>query len=155
MNRRRFLLSSLTAGIAPLSVTMPSPLVSKASAAEAPGVAVLAVDVDRRIASIDERIYGHFLEHINHSVVDGLFAEQIRGCGFEGDDFKNYWEAFSNSGSVEVADIDFQNGKRSVRLRAEGGQAGIRQNRLFVIAGQQYNGSLWIRHEQGSAQLTL
>ena len=32
---------------------------------------------------IDKQIYGHFLEHINHSVEDGLFAEQIQGCGFE------------------------------------------------------------------------
>ena len=27
------------------------------------------------MASIDQRIYGHFLEHINHSVEDGLFVE--------------------------------------------------------------------------------
>ena len=36
------------------------------------------------MASIDQRIYGQFLEHINHSVVDGLFAEQIRGAGVRG-----------------------------------------------------------------------
>src|SRR5689334_16188918 len=133
MNRRRFLLSSVSAAIAPLSLTAPSPFVARASAAGEPGVAVLPVGVNRGIASIDERIYGHFLEHINHSVVDGLFAEQIRGCGFEGEDFKSYWEAFSDRGSVEVVDVDFQNGKKSVRLRAEGGQAGIRQARLYVI----------------------
>ncbi len=47
------------------------------------------------MAPVDERIYGHFLEHINHSVVDGLYAEQIRGQGFEGDDFETYWETFA------------------------------------------------------------
>ena len=53
------------------------------------GVAILAVDTDRPMGTIDKNIYGHFLEHINHSVVDGLFAEQVRGQGFEGilDDF--------------------------------------------------------------------
>jgi alpha-N-arabinofuranosidase len=111
--------------------------------------------VDRGIASIDERIYGQFLEHIHHSVVDGLFAEQIRGCGFEGEDFKSYWEAFSDRGSVETADVEFQGGKKSVRLRADGGHAGIRQKRLYVIGGQQYDGSVWVRREQGSPQLTL
>ena len=43
------------------------------------GVAVLLIDTDRVMGTIDEDIYGHFLEHINHSVVDGLFAEQIQG----------------------------------------------------------------------------
>src|SRR6186997_1222332 len=37
-----------------------------------PGVAILAVDTDRPMGAIDKNIYGQFLEHINHSVVDGL-----------------------------------------------------------------------------------
>src|SRR4030042_1635439 len=71
------------------------------------GVAVLLVDTDRVMGNIDEDIYGHFLEHINHSVVDGLFAEQIRGRGFEADDFKTYCEVFADNGSVQVADVKF------------------------------------------------
>jgi len=43
------------------------------------GVAILLVDVDRVMGTVDKKVYGHFLEHINHSVVDGLFAEQIHG----------------------------------------------------------------------------
>src|SRR5262249_19004355 len=104
---------------------------------------------------IDKRIYGHFLEHINHSVEDGLFAEQIRGCGFEGDDFKTYWEPFSESGRVEIADVEFKNGTKSVRLQVEGGRAGIRQGRLYVEAGQKYDGSLWVKREAGGPLLTL
>ncbi len=137
MNRRHFLMSSMaaTAAVAP-SVAVSSPLASSdAPATGGPRVAVLLVDTDRVMASIDERIYGHFLEHINHSVVDGLFAEQIRGCGFEGEDFKTYWESFSDRGSVEIADVEFQNGKKSVRLHVEGGRAGIRQGRLYVDCG--------------------
>jgi alpha-N-arabinofuranosidase len=98
--------------------------------------------VERVIAPIDERIYGHFLKHINHSVVDGLYAEQIRGCGFEGKDFETYWEPFSDRGSVEKAEVEFRNGKKSVRLKPEGGKAGIRQGRVYVAAGQKYDGSL-------------
>ena len=65
----------------PLSA-MSSPLLSSVVAASGdPRVAVLLVDTDRAKAPIDERIYGQFLEHIDHSVVDGLFAEQIRGAG--------------------------------------------------------------------------
>jgi len=116
---------------------------------------VLDVDTDRVMGRIDERIYGHFLEHINHSVVDGLFAEQIQGCGFEGDDFKTYWQPVSEGGRVEVADVEFQNGRKSVRLHAAGGRAGIRQGRLFVDAGQKYDGSVWIKREDGAPRLTL
>jgi len=126
-----------------------------APAAGASRVAILLVDTDRVMASIDERIYGHFLEFINHSVVDGLFAEQIRGCGFEGADFTTYWKPFADRGTVEIADVEFKNGKKSVRLHVEGGRAGIRQNRLFVDAGREYNGSLWLKREEGSPRVTL
>ena len=53
-------------------------------------VAVLLVDTDRASTPINDRIYGQFLEHINHSIEDGLFAEQVRGTRFEADDFKTY-----------------------------------------------------------------
>src|SRR4051812_12797074 len=39
----------------------------------APGVAVLLVDTDRVAGQVDERLYGQFLEEINHSTVDGLY----------------------------------------------------------------------------------
>src|SRR5512146_2285912 len=80
----------------------------------APGVAVMVVDTDHRLGTIDPRIYGQFLEHINHSVVDGLYAEQIRGGGFEGEDFKTYWEPFAERGQIEIANVDFKSGKKSV-----------------------------------------
>ncbi|HEX5399880.1 MAG TPA: hypothetical protein VFY06_12625, partial [Verrucomicrobiae bacterium] len=84
----------------------------------APGVAVLLVDTDRVTAKVNEGIYGQFLEHINHSVVDGLFAEQIQGRGFEGNDFETYWKPFGANGSATVADVKFENGEKSVRLKA-------------------------------------
>jgi alpha-L-arabinofuranosidase len=123
-------------GAAPLSLVISGARFAKAApAAERAGVAVLVVDTGRVTAPVDERIYGHFLEHINHSVVDGLFAEQIRGCGFEGEDFKTYWEPFADRGRVEIADLEFRNGKKSVRMHVQGGRAGIRQGRLYVEAG--------------------
>jgi len=149
-------MSSMAATAAvPLSA-MSSPLLSSVVAASGdPKVAVLLIDTDRVKASIDERIYGQFLEHIDHSVVDGLFAEQIRGAGFEGEDFKTYWESFSDRGRVEIADVEFMNGKKSVRLDVEGGRAGIQQGRFFLDTGVKYDGSLWVKREKGSPKLTL
>jgi alpha-N-arabinofuranosidase len=139
----------------PLSGISNPLLASSVPAAGEPKVAVLLVDTDRATATIDERIYGQFLEHINHSVEDGLFAEQIRGAGFEGDDFKTYWRPSSNKGRVEIATLDFQNGTKSVRLQPEGGHAGIQQGRLFLDSGMKYEGTLWVKREAGSPQLTL
>lgn len=121
----------------------------------APQVAVLLSDTDRVTTAIDKRIYGQFLEHINHSVVDGLFAEQIRGAGFEGEDFTTYWQPSAARGAIEVAEVDFKNGKQSVRLRVDGGRAGISQSRIFLDEGVKYDGSVWVRREAGSPRLNL
>jgi alpha-L-arabinofuranosidase len=157
MNRRNFLMGSTAATVALPRLAVSDSLGSSAALASSSetNVSVLLVDTDRVTTQIDERIYGHFLEHINHSVEDGLFAEQIRGAGFEGDDFKTYWTSFSDGGTVEIAEIDFQNGKKSVRLTVGGGRAGIRQGRLFLEPGFKYDGSLWVKREAGSPQLIL
>lgn len=142
MNRRRFLFSSIAAG-------------AVAAAAPDSRVTVLLVDTDRVATPIDERIYGQFLEHINHSVEDGLFAEQIRGAGFEGPDFETYWTSVAERGAVELAGVEFSNGKKSVRLRADGGRAAIRQGRIFVESGRSYEGSVWVRREHGAPELSV
>ncbi len=121
----------------------------------APGVAVLLVDTDRVAGQVDERIYGQFLEEINHSTVDGLYAEQIRGQGFEGTDFKDYWSSFAEHGTVGTVPVRFEQGETSVRLTADHGSAGLRQGRVYVEAGVVYDGSVWIKPEQAGLALTL
>src|SRR5947208_445114 len=88
--------------------------------------------------------------YINHSFEDGLFAEEIGGAGFEGTDFQTYWTSVSERGAAELADVECSNGKRSVRLRSDGGRAVIRQQRIFVEDGRTYDGSAWVRREQGT-----
>src|SRR4051812_38053198 len=131
------------------------PLRQQASAQSASGVAILQVDTDRRLGTIDPRIYGQFLEHINHSVEDGLFAEQIRGAGFEGRDFDTYWSAFGPPAGVRVVQTPFERGTQSVRLTAGREPAGIRQRRIFLESGRRYDGSVWIKVEAGAPRLSL
>src|SRR4051812_14109242 len=88
------------------------------AAQAATGVAVLQVDTDRHLGTIDRKIYGQFLEHINHSVVDGLFAEQIRGAGFEGKDFETYWTSSGPAGGVRLREGSFDCGRKIVRPTA-------------------------------------
>ncbi len=130
-------------------------LPQRVRAAPASGVAILQVDTDRRLGTIDGRIYGQFLEHINHSVEDGLFAEQVRGAGFEGRDFETYWAAFGPPGAVRVVDVPFERGTKSVQITAGREPAGIRQGRILVENGRSYDGSVWIRVESGRPRLSL
>jgi len=158
MNRRRFLTTSLAVSAAgPLSLTVANPgtAIAAPQAAAESGVGILVVDTERATAPVDERIYGHFLEHINHSVEDGLFAEQIQGWGFEGEDFKTFWEHFANRGKAEIEETVFRGSAKSVRLEVDDGQAGIRQGRIFVDSGQTYDGSVWAKRESGASQLTF
>lgn len=156
MNRRQFLWTSLAAAAAGSLDAAETPLLAleRDSAAE-PQVAVLLVDTDRASTSISEQIYGQFLEHINHSVEDGLFAEQIRGAGFEGEDFETYWEPFADHGEVELAELAFHKGSRCVRLHVAGGHAGIRQGRVFLEEGVRYDGWLWMKPESDSPRSAL
>jgi hypothetical protein len=80
----RSLLGSLAlVPVTSLAALLTCGFAASAASATDPGVAVLLVDTDRVAGTIDERIYGQFLEEINHSVVDGLYAEQVRGQGFD------------------------------------------------------------------------
>src|SRR5690349_14275838 len=72
---------------------------NKEAPTDSSGVAVLLVDTDHPLSNVDENIYGQFLEHINHSVEDGLYAEQAQGQGFEGKDFETYWKPIEKNGN--------------------------------------------------------
>jgi alpha-N-arabinofuranosidase len=149
-------LTTRIAAVSILAISSVSPLARASPVGGEPGVAVLLVDTDRVAGRVDERIYGHFLEHINHSVVDGLYAEQVRGRGFEAEDLATYWEAFGDHvDTVEIAEVAFERGHRSARLLPRGGTAGIRQRRVLLERGREYDGSLWVRPEGGTPQLTL
>ncbi len=138
-----------------LELTLPAFSPQAVSSSGEPGVAVLLIDTDRTTGKVEEAIYGQFLEHINHSVVDGLYAEQIRGCGFEGKDYETYWKAFGEKGAADVVEGKFKNGEKSLRLTPNGGSAGIRQDRIFLQSGYNYSGSVWIMPGKGSARLSL
>jgi alpha-N-arabinofuranosidase len=148
-------LKALVLAVVLFSTAYLEPLRYEASAQAASGVAILQVDTDRRLGTIDRRIYGQFLEHINHSVEDGLFAEQIRGAGFEGRDFETYWTPFGPPDAVRVVETPFEHGTKSVRIAARREPAGIRQRRVFLESGRSYDGSVWIKTESGAPRLSL
>ena len=156
MNRRQFLWTSLAAAAAgPLDGSATPVFALQGDSGSESQVGVLLIDTDRASTPVSERIYGQFLEHINHSIEDGLFAEQIRGAGFEGEDFKTYWKPFAEDGEAELAEVAFHNGSRCVRLHVTGGHAGIRQGRVFLEEGVRYDGWVWMKPESGSPHIAL
>ena len=116
------------------------------------GVAVLLVDTDRVTGTIDEGIYGQFLEHINHSVVDGLFAEQIR-AGLRRQGLRDYWKPFAEQGSVELVDVKFENGEQE---RAPRGRRRHRRHpagpHLRRRPGHEYDGSRLAQSRAGHGE---
>lgn len=131
------------------------PLSARSGLVADPGVAVLMVDTDRKAGTINDNVYGQFLEHINHAVVDGLFAEQIRGAGFEAEDLSTYWATFGDAGAVRTVDVPFETGTKSVRIAASRTAAGIRQERVHLQSGLDYSGSVWVKVEAGSPRVSL
>ncbi|PYR54931.1 MAG: alpha-N-arabinofuranosidase [Acidobacteria bacterium] len=154
-SRMQIISRSALLALAWLSAGLLEPVRHRSAAQAATGVAILQVDTDRRLGTIDRRIYGQFLEHINHSVVDGLFAEQIRGAGFEGKDFETYWTSFGPPDAVRIVEVPFERGAKSVRMIAGRERAGIRQERVFLESGRTYDGSVWIKIESGAPRLSL
>src|SRR6188472_1770709 len=146
MNRSRFKNILLFVGFGSLqllvSCSFPSST-DKEVQSDSSGVAILLIDTDHPLSTIDENIYGHFLEHINHSVEDGLYAEQVQGQGFEGKDFETYWKPINN-GDVILVDTPFKKGVKSIRLSPGSNAAGISQQRFYVQKDTVYNGSLWV-----------
>jgi alpha-N-arabinofuranosidase len=120
-----------------------------------PGVSVLLVDTDRPAGGISKGIYGQFLEFINHSVVDGLFAEQVQGNGFEGKDFENYWRPVGEAGAVTVVNTSFKNGEKSLQIKIKNSSAWIQQGRFYIQKGLTYSGSLWVNILEGSPKITV
>lgn len=149
--RSQVLVALLFAGVASalIPVSAGSGLVAE------PGVAVMMVDTDRRAGRIDRNVYGQFLEHINHAVVDGLFAEQIRGAGFEAEDFATYWTSFGSTGAVRTVEVPFEHGTKSVRIAASRTATGIRQDRVHLQSGLEYSGSAWLKVDGGSPRVSI
>lgn len=122
---------------------------------------ILSINTDKIENNIDINIYGLFLEDFAHSVTDGLYAEKIRGRGFEGNDFNKFWQfAVPDGGEGKCSIIEDEkesiNGKKSILIRVKKGTVKICQKRLYIQKGFEYDGSIWLKKVGNSApQISL
>ena len=126
------------------------PLVSRA------GV-TLTVDTSRTIGTVDEKLYGQFLEHIYHSCNGGLWGDLVWNRSFEEKASRDadptasshtpfrHWNSYG--GCVVTADCDHAlNGDTAAKLHATGGEeSGVEQAPFCIRQGETYRGSCWVR----------
>lgn len=108
---------------------------------------------------IDERVYGHFLEHIFHSVNGGLWGEMVWDRSFEDPPVADPgvaggWQPFGR-GRFERSGERPLNSGRCQRVVAGRGECGVRQSPLCVERGRIYRGSLYVRGEARALAVRL
>ena len=124
------------------------------SPANLAGPVRLTLDPDKVLNRIDEKIYGHFFEHIYHSANGGLWGEMIWDRSFEGTgSTTEHWKPYG-PGKSEPCMENPLNGSRCRRISGQEGETGVQQTPLYIRANESYHGSLWCRGE-GPAGLVV
>ncbi|MBN2030680.1 DUF1080 domain-containing protein, partial [bacterium] len=95
---------------------------------------VYTIHSDQVLHSVDEKIYGQFLEHIYNSVNNGLWGDLIWNRSFERSNGSGSWShegdeivQSSNSENVRLlfGDVNWQNYEFSLQARKDGGSEGF------------------------------
>src|SRR4030042_302123 len=93
----------------------------------------LTVDPDRTVAEIDNKIYGHFLEHIFHSVNGGLWGELVWNRSFEQNKLGQWTvrgetiaqESMGTNVRLTFGDVSWRDYEYTLEARKTGGQEGF------------------------------
>ncbi len=93
----------------------------------------LTIDPDRTVSEIDNKIYGHFLEHIFHSVNGGLWGELIWNRSFEQNKLGQWivrgetiaQESMGTNVRLTFGDTDWRDYEYTLEAKKTGGQEGF------------------------------
>ncbi|MHC4743026.1 MAG: alpha-L-arabinofuranosidase C-terminal domain-containing protein [Planctomycetota bacterium] len=93
----------------------------------------LAIDPDKVVSEIDRKIYGHFLEHIFHSVNGGLWGELIWNRSFEQNELGQWMlegktitqESMATNVRLTFGDPAWRDYEYTLEARKTGGQEGF------------------------------
>lgn len=104
-----------------------------ANAARTDRPTTLTIDPDRVVAEIDNKIYGHFLEHIFHSVNGGLWGELIWNRSFEQNklgqwtvaDDRIAQESMGTNVRLTFGDVNWQDYEYTLEAKKTAGQEGF------------------------------
>jgi len=104
----------------------------------------LFIEPEKIVCEIDEKVYGHFLEHIYHSVNGGLWGELVWNRSLEqwSGGVPLHWTSYGTGSFSSITGA--LNSDYCLRINASGSETGIKQT-PFNITTQQYSGSIWAR----------
>jgi alpha-N-arabinofuranosidase len=121
MKRQAFLLSVV--------VVMLLPVIAQTSSSEIS----LTLHPDDVVGRIDEKIYGHFLEHIYHSCNGGLWGELVWNRSFEQNEL-GFWtirdsqisqEGMGTNVRLTFGDVNWRDYEYTLEAKKKGGQEGF------------------------------
>jgi enterochelin esterase-like enzyme/alpha-L-arabinofuranosidase/type 1 glutamine amidotransferase len=129
------------------------------AAARVPAVSV-EIDPSQEVNRIDEKVYGHFFEHIYHSANGGLWGDQVWDRSFEewprfakdrpeGSTTQmtaNHWQFYGQGEAFRERERPF-NGSSAQGIVSTGAEAGVSQQHFCLHQAEVYSGSLWVRGE--------
>jgi alpha-N-arabinofuranosidase len=113
---------------------LPALLLTCLFAALSPAQSVtLTIDPEKVISEIDAKIYGHFLEHIYHSVNGGLWGELIWNRSFEQSELGQWivtgdciaQESMGTNVRLTFGDTGWKDYEYTLEARKTGGQEGF------------------------------
>lgn len=139
------LLAALFSAVSTFALAVPSASASgSASAAEpqAPGEVSITIDSGRVLNRIDEKVYGHFLEHIYNSCNGGLWGELVWNRSFEHNDAGDWrveggaivQESRATNQRFAFGDPAWSDYELTLRARKTGGAEGFLI--LFRVKGE-------------------
>ena len=145
-----------------VALQMPGHVLAAAAARAAEPLA-LSVDPAKILNRIDEKVYGHFLEHLYRSCNGGLWGEIIWNRSFEIPDGTpeerkpgcKQWEPYGQA-RIEQSKDNPLNSEFCLMIEGDGPEAGVEQTPLCIRKDETYRGSLWARgHAAGGLVVRL
>ncbi len=93
----------------------------------------LSIDPETVVNRIDEKVYGHFLEHIYHSCNGGLWGELVWNRSFEQNEFGRWTsrdgeiaqEGMGTNIRLTFGDADWRDYEYTLEAKKTGGQEGF------------------------------
>jgi alpha-L-arabinofuranosidase len=115
----------------------------------------LLIEPEKIVCEIDEKVYGHFFEHIYHSANGGLWGELVWNRSFEqySSGIGTHWTSYGN-GTFSISSTNPKNSSYCQQIVSSGTETGIQQT-PFNITTQLYRGSLWARSSTAPCGLVV
>ena len=119
----------------------------------------ITIDAAKTGEPISPYVYGQFIEHLGRCIYGGIWAEMLEDRKFHDPvgSRGSPWQPVGPADAVSMVQQDAFVGRHSPRIALDGGQRGIAQAGLGLIAGKSYAGRIWLRGspQAGPVQVRL